>query len=256
MGKRKGDDMDALPEPRFVPAPHDAKFMRHVQAHRTRDKDGRVLSNFLRIDDVKRFYSGERDKNGKRRTAEYGQSILRWTELQAAREMAASLPGELRHSIGGAVHAVELTQELFDTHDTSERAKAKAEAFDKKRAKKDQHFKHMVDTKRDAQDKYKEQWIKALVNCVNGKRARPFQIDLGRNQENTAKDLRNAALWPSTWTWYRNLDDSDADRLTWIPSAAMIKRAIPKLEGIVKKALYKHKPSSTHKRCDFCPRPS
>lgn len=253
MGKRKGDDMDALPEPRFVPAPHDAKFMRHVQAHRTRDKDGRVLSNFLRIDDVKRFYSGERDKNGKRRTAEYGQSILRWTELQAAREMAASLPGELRHSIGGAVHAVELTQELFDTHDTSERAKAKAKAFDKKRAKKDKDYTHMIEKNRDQQAEYLRLWKKKLIDCIiegNG-----FTINLKRSQEKTATDLRNAANWPHTWN--RDPEDPDDEgRWTRVPSAKVIARMLPTLESEMQKALYKHKPSSTHKRCDFCPRPS
>lgn len=109
---------------------------------------------------------------------------------------------------------------------------------------------HMNAVKAAAQADYDKDWTNALLKCIKGKGAHSFSIDLRRNQKETAKDLRNAALWPDGWS------RDNKSKYLRPPSVRMIERKIPALEKEIEQALYKHKPSSTHKRCDFCPRPS
>lgn len=116
--------------------------------------------------------------------------------------------------------------------------------------KRKESCRHMNAVKAAAQADYDKDWTNALLKCIKGNGAHRFRIDLGRSQEETAKDLLSAARWPDGWS------RDNTSKYLRPPSVRMIERKIPDLESEMQKALYKHKPSSTHKRCDFCPRPS
>lgn len=116
--------------------------------------------------------------------------------------------------------------------------------------KRKESCRHMNAVKAAAQADYDKDWTNALLECIKGNGAHRFRIDLGRNQRETAKDLLNATRWPDGWS------RDNKSKYLRPPSVRMIEREIPKLEERIEQALYTHKPSSTHKRCDFCPRPS
>ncbi|MCW5799220.1 MAG: hypothetical protein KIT40_12010 [Nitrospira sp.] len=108
--------------------------------------------------------------------------------------------------------------------------------------------------KAEAEATYVKAWEAALIECINGKGAYPFQVDIERNQKETAKVLRNAAKWPDEWSNHRH-DSTDLGKWNLVPSVRMIARKIQELEIAMGKALYKHKPGPKHHRCRFCPSP-